>query len=152
VKKYSIGNSGCSVYMLCDPGEFEMTYSEDSSMVFTAECKPDSVSYGIICVKLKETVATGDEAENLLISYLDYLKTAFKIKSSAGYGKGHTLSSKADARGIIDYWTDEEENDWQVKAWADGKIISVLYVFKKGKLENQTKYEVFLNGFRFPGT
>jgi hypothetical protein len=150
LKKYVIGSSGCSVYMLCDPGEFQMTYSEDSSAVFTGECKPDSVSYGIICVKLKETIPAGDDAEELLISYLDYLKTAFKIKSSAGYGKGQTLSSKADARGVLDYWNDEGGNEWKVKGWTDGKFISILYVIEKGKLEYSPKHDLFMNGFRFP--
>ena len=150
LKKYAIGTSGCSVYMLCDPGQFQMTFSEDSSAVFTGECKPDSVTYGIICVKLKETIPAGDDAEDLLISYLDYLKTAFKIKSSSGYGKGQTLNSKADARGVLDFWNDEVGNEWKVKGWTDGKVISILYVIEKSKSEYPAKHDVFLNGFRFP--
>jgi len=151
IKKYTIGNSGCAIYMFCDPGEFEVTYSEDSSVVFTGECKPDSVSYGLICVKLKEAIPAGDNSEMLLISYLDYLKTAFTVKSAAGYGKGHTMEKKPEARGVIDYWTDAEGNEYKVKGWTDGKFIAVLYVFSNGKLNYLPKQDIFLNGFRFPG-
>jgi len=151
LKKYPIGISGCSLYMLCDPGKFEVSYSPDSSTVFTGECKPDSNSYGLICVKLKEPVASGNIAEDIMLSYMDYLKTAFKIKSSAGYGKGHTMEKNPDVKGIIDYWTDESGDEWYVKAWTDGKFIAFLYVYGKGKIQNSPKHDVFLNGFRFPG-
>ena len=151
MKKYPISGSGCFAYMFCEPGEFEKTYSEDSSVVFTGECNEDSLTSGIICVKLRETVAAGDDAENLLISYLDYLKTIFEISSSAGYGKGHTLDGKLEARGVIDYWKNKEGSEWKVKGWTDGKFISVLYVMAKGELNETTKMDVFLNGFRFPG-
>jgi hypothetical protein len=151
LKKYAISSSGCSVYMLCDPGEFEMTYSEDSAKVYTGECKADGISYGLICVKLKGAVDAGQQAEDLMITYLDYLKTAFKIKSSAGYGKGHTLEKKPDAKGVIDYWTDDTGNEWKVKAWTDGKFIAVLYVYAAGKLEDSPRQDVYLNSFRFPG-
>jgi len=151
LKKYAISNSGCAVYMLCDPGEFEMTYSEDSAKVYTGECRTDGISYGLICVKLKEAVDVGQPAEDLMISYLDYLKTSFKIKSSAGYGKGQTMEKKPDAKGVIDYWTDETGDEWKIKSWTDGKFIAVLYVYAKGKLEYSPKQDVYLNSFRFPG-
>ena len=137
--------------MFCNAGDFDKTYSEDSSIVYTGECKADSLNYGIICVKLKEQVSDSKDAEDLMIGYLDYLKTSFKIKSSAGYGKGHTMEKKPDAKGVIDYWTDETGDEWKVKAWTDEKFIGVLYVYANGKLEYAPKQDVFLNGFRFPG-
>ena len=137
--------------MVCDPGEFEMSYSEDSAKVYTGECKADGISYGLICVKLKEPVEAGTQAEDLMINYLDFLKTQFKIKSSAGYGKGHTMDKKPEAKGVIDYWTDQTGDEWKVKGWTDGKFIAVLYVYASGKLEYSPKQDVFLNSFRFPG-
>lgn len=151
IKKYPIGSSGCSAYMFCNPEEFERTFSEDSSAVYTGECEADSLVYGIICVKLNEAVAAGNDAEDLMISYLDYLKSIMRITTAAGYGKGHTLSGKPDARGVIDYWKNKEGSDWKIKGWTDGKFISVLYVTAKGKLNETEKINVFLNGFRFPG-
>jgi hypothetical protein len=90
-------------YIFCNPDGFDKTYSEDSSIVYTAECKADSLSYGVICVKLKQIISDSTAAENLMISYLDYLKTSFKIKSAMGYGKGHRMEKKRDAKGVIDY-------------------------------------------------
>jgi len=151
MKKYPIGVSGCSVYMFYDPGEFEKTYSEDSSIVYTGECEADSLKYGVICVKLNESVTVGNDAEELMISYLDYLKSVFEITQAAGYGKGHTLNGKPDARGVIDYWKDKEGNERKIKSWTDGKFIAVMYIMSKGELNETEKMNVFLNGFRFPG-
>jgi hypothetical protein len=151
LKKYPVSNSGCAAYFFCDPGQFGVSYSEDSSIVYTAECSTDSTGYGIICVKLKEAVEAGAVAENLMINYLDYLQSVFKIKTSAGYGKGHTMEKNPVVKGVIDYWKDENGYEWKIKGWTDGKIISMLYVSEKGTMEYKPKHDVFLNGFRFPG-
>lgn len=136
--------------MFCDPGQFEISYSSDSSIVYTSECLNDTLHYGVICIKLKEPVVKIDEAEDLMISYFDYLKTAFEIKSSAGYGKGHTLSGNPAAHGIIDYWQDKNGADWKLKGWTDGKFMAVLYVYANGKMNEPPKVNLFLDGFRFP--
>ena len=152
LKRYPVGSSGCSIYTFCDPGTFDISYSDDSSTVYTGECDtPDSLTYGVICVKLKQPANAGQEAEDLMIAYLDYLKTAFNIVSSAGYGKGHTMERKTDARGVIDYWKDDKKDEWKIKSWTDGKIIAVMYVYANGNLDETKKINVFLNGFRFPG-
>jgi hypothetical protein len=150
LKKYAISNSGCSVYTLCDPGRFDVDYSQDSSKVYTAECVKDEVHYGIICVKLLNPAVDLNTAEELVVSYLDYLKVDFEIASSAGYGKGHRLNSNENTRGILDYWKDKENVNWKVKAWTDSKFIVVLYANSKKELP-ETKADVFLNGLRFPG-
>lgn len=152
LKKYPIGNSGCSLYTFCDPGTYAVSYSDDSSLVYTGDCKAvDSLTYGVICVKLKQPVNTGQETEELMIAYLGFLKTAFDIVSSAGYGKGHTMEKKPEARGIIDYWKDKTGDDWKIKCWSDGKYIAVMYVYAKGKMNETPKVNVFLDSFRFPG-
>jgi hypothetical protein len=152
LKKYSIGLSGCSAYFFCDPGAFSQSFSEDSSTIYTGECRPaDSLSYGVICVKLKEAVKPGEEAEELMIAYLDYLKTVLNIASSAGYGKGHTMEKKPEVRGIIDYWKDKDGDEWKIKSWTDGKFIAFMYVYADGILNETERLNVFLNGFRFPG-
>ncbi len=137
--------------MFCDPKTFDKSFSEDSSFVYTGECKADSLTYGVICVKTKEAIIASNNAEALMISYLDYLKTTFDINDAVGYGKGHTMNSKPDAQGVIDYWKDKDGDEWKVKAWTDGKYIAVLYVVAKGKLDDTEKNNAFLNSFRFPG-
>ncbi len=150
LKKYSISNSGCSIYMFCDPGAFEMSYSQDSSKVFTGECVKDGFTYGLICVQLKDSVSGDQDAEALLETYLDFLKGQFNIRSAAGYGKGMHLNNREDIIGIIDYWQAEDKTQWSIQGWTEGKIIAVLYVNGKEQAD-YNKQQVFFKGFRFPG-
>jgi hypothetical protein len=150
LKKYDIGNSGCVVYSFCDPVKFDMNYSQDSAKVYTSECKNEDAYYGIICIKLAKDISAISEAEAVLVTYLDYLKGAFKITAAAGYGKGHRLKGKENTRGIIDFWKDDEQNNWKVKGWTDGKFMAVLYVYSKKELP-ETKLNVFLDGLVFKG-
>ena len=149
LKKYPIGESGCSLYMYCDPGKFGVSFSEDSSKIYTAECSNEEVGYGLICVKLLEAVNDSARSEQLLIAYLDYLKTAFKINSSVGYGKGHTLRRNPSVHGVLDYWEDQDKNKWKIMGWTDGAFINVLYAYSKKELP-YTKVNVFLEGIVFP--
>jgi hypothetical protein len=149
LKKIPIANSGCSLYSFCD-FKFETQYSEDSSIVYVSECEKEGLNYGIICVKLLNASSSLNDAERTLISYLDYLKTSFKILKSAGYGKGHKLANNEKTRGVLDYWEDSDKNNWKVKGWTDGKFIGVLYGYSAKELPD-SKLNVFLDGFRFPG-
>ena len=152
IKKYDIGNSGCKAYFFCDPGRPAKSWSEDSSEIFTMECNADDIHYGLICVKYNEAVLPLAEPEALMIQYVDYLKQEFKISESAGYGKGHTMSSNDKAIGIIDYWKDDTGAEWKIKSWTDGRFIGFMYVYADGELpfDKTTKIDVFLDGFRFP--
>ena len=151
IQKYTIAQTGCSAYMFCEVKEFSMAYSEDSSMVYTGECTgTDEVNYGVICVKFKEPLPDMSEAENVLISYLNYLKPHFDVAAATGYGKGHKLAGYDKAVGVIDYWKDKEGNNLKLKGWTDGQFIAVLYAYSKKELPKQ-KVNLFLEGFRFPG-
>lgn len=150
IKKYPIGNSGCSAYLYCQPTKFTEDYSEDSSKVYTGECEKEGVNYGIICIKLLNPVTDLSAAEDVTISYLDYLKGSFGITSSAGYGKGHHLKDDENTRGVLDYWEDKDKNHWKIKAWTDGKFIGVMYAYSSKELP-ETKVNLFLEGFRLPG-
>ena len=147
--KDSNNESGCSVYSFCDL-KFQTSYSEDSSLLFTGECTVDSLNNGVICVKLRDAISTLNDAEALLINYLDFLKTSFSITKSAGYGKGHQLRNNEKTRGVIDYWEDGEHNNWKVKAWTDGRYIAVLIVIAANEIP-EAKANVFHDGFAFPG-
>lgn len=149
LKKYPISNSGCSLYLYCDPKKFDFDYSEDSSKVYTSECYSNEVTYGVICIQLLNTLASLESAEELVISYLDFLKADFNVRTAAGYGKGHRLNQDENTRGIIDYWTDGEQRSWKIKAWTNGKYIGVLYANSQKELP-ESKINVFLDGFRFP--
>jgi len=150
LKKYAVANTGCSIYMYCDPGTFEYTLSTDSSKVYSAECENDSTTYGIICIKLFVPIIELEAAEEVMISYLDYLKSEFEIATAVGVGKGHRLNNNEKTRGVIDYWMGLDGYEWKVKAWTDGKFISVLYAVRENNM-SETKADLFFNGLRFPG-
>jgi hypothetical protein len=148
IKKYPIGNSGCSAYMYCAP-KFEVSKSQDSSLVYTGECTTADITYGVICVKLLNPVTDLPMAEDLLLAYADHLRGSFEITNAVGYGKGHRLNNNENTRGILDYWQDKEKNNWKIKAWTDGRYIGFLYAYSKKELP-ETKINVFLDGFRLP--
>ncbi|MBK8311631.1 MAG: hypothetical protein IPL04_12780 [Chitinophagaceae bacterium] len=103
------------------------------------------------CVLLLNPVTDLVAAEDLLIAYVDYLKSSFSIKKSAGYGKGHRLNNNENTRGILDYWEDGEGDKWKIKAWTDGKYIGFMYAYSSKNLP-EAKVNVFLEGFRLPST
>src|SRR5689334_7689484 len=76
-QKFPVGETGCTAYFPGDPN-FELTWSEDSSKVFTGEATSGNFTYALICVELKDTLL-GDKMENkeLLKSYLDFLQVQF---------------------------------------------------------------------------
>jgi len=146
--KQPIGNTGCSFYGFCRV-VLDSSFSDDSSIVYTGQCMPDTVNYGIICVQLASVVKDLDVAEELAISYADYLKKSFEIKKAAGYGKGHRLKENPNTRGFIDYWEGPEGDSFKIKCWTDGKFIAFL--FANGRELPETKVNIYLDGFRFAG-
>ena len=149
LKKYPIGNSGCSLYNYCE-SKYIVEFSEDSSKLYRGDCISGDVTYGVICIKLLNPITDLIAAEDLVVSYLEYLKTSFNITKSAGYGKGHRLNNNENTRGIIDYWEDKEQDKWKIKAWTDGKYIGFMYAYSKKELP-EAKVNIFLDSFRLPG-
>ena len=149
LKKYVIDKGGCSASFYCNPGTFELSKSPDSADVYTGECNVKDVNYGLICVKLKTGISELQLSEDVLIQYLDYLKTTLNIASARGYGKGHKLHNKENTRGVVDYWQDKEGNNWKLRGWTNGKYIAVLFVYTPKEVP-EANAEVFLNSLMFP--
>ena len=148
--KTAIGKSGCYAYMPQGEIEFDLAYSPDSSTVYTGEITEGDFNYGIIVIKMKETVlATTEDRINMVESYLDYLKEQFAITDAAGYGEGHTMENYPDAVGVIDYWIDEDKDTWQIKGWVDSNTIGILMIYGPTEYPNFNVQQMYLDGFRF---
>lgn len=151
---YNVSVSGAFVY-LPQPPEWDIKYSEDSSTVYTTETLFNKIHYDCIIVKLKDSLPdTPQEYENLLLSYLDYLFTQFKLNSTIDPGFGHTLESNTKARGILQYAINAEGQPYIIKGWADNHFLAVmLIIYPNEESANNSNINVqnlFLNGFRFP--
>ncbi|MBK7029929.1 MAG: hypothetical protein IPH45_12270 [Bacteroidales bacterium] len=131
------------------PEKRRESFSPDSSKVYTLESLDEAGNtFSIIVVDLAVELP-GEEVENILISYLDYLKEQFGVLSSAGYGKGHKLDTHASAKGINDFWSSQED-DISVKAWGDPNFLAVMMVFSEKGKDVTSRSQAFFNGFRFP--
>lgn len=146
----AISTTGCTVEVFCFPGRFDAYELEEGSTVFADDCEYDDVNYGIYCVQLKNPISDLNNAEDTVISYLDFLKLDYGIVKSKGYDKGHKLNKDKNTRGVYDSWEDLEKNKWKIRAWTDGKFICILHMHSKKELPDK-KADVFLNGIRFPG-
>ncbi len=149
--KYDVAETGCKVYLPGDPGEFELTLSEDKSEVYTAEVTHEDYNFAVIVVKFSEPIGDAtDDKNDMMTSYLDFLQKQFAVTDAAGYGLGHTLESAPDAVGVIDYWEDSDGLQYAVKSWCDGNFLAVLVLYGSEEYPYLTAQEMFLNGFRFP--
>ncbi|MFM7021821.1 MAG: hypothetical protein ACKOXB_02500 [Flavobacteriales bacterium] len=152
LKKYDISDSKFRIYLPSAPDPVSMEYSPDSAKVYTIEALDSSQNkyfhFGAIVVT--GLSLDNEIKEEMLISYMDYLKTSIGIESSIGYGKGHTLSTHASAVGVIDYWKDKDGDEWKVKGWIDNNSIVVMFIYGPGEYPIASIPEIFFAGIRFP--
>ena len=151
LNKTEIGQSGCAAYLPEGMPEFGLDKSEDSSDVYTSEMAIDSFVFGCIAVRFSQpfTNSTPEEMEELLVSYMEFLKGPFGISAATGYGKGHRLDGFPEARGVIDYWGDGKGNQYAVKGWINQKYIGFLYVGGVREYPYHSLQQMYLDGFRF---
>lgn len=147
--KMNIGTSNCLAYFPADKPIFELAYSQDSSKITTTEIQIDAHYFSLIHVDIKNAITDSLEQEQLLVNYLDFLRDNFSIVQSAGYGKGHTLSTYPKAHGMIDFWKDVEGNEYSVKGWVTKNTVSIFMVYGTGEYPIYNVKELFFNGLRF---
>ena len=148
LQKYEVGG-GAKAYLPAPPDSITRNLSEDGSVVYTCEVPWDGFIFSVIMVQFKDEVDVGSQ-EELLISYLDYLKGQFKVSESAGYGKGHVMDSHPPAKAVIDYWAGEDKTQYQLKGWIDSTTLAVMIIYGKKEYPIFNVAQLFLNGFRFP--
>lgn len=152
ISKFQVGESGCSVYLPAAEVNWEKSTSEDGSEVYTGEISKDNINYFVIAVKFLEpfTGAASKELEDLLISYMDYLKGQFEISEAAGYGKGHPVDGHDISAGVIDFWESEDGTQWSVKGQITPTHIGLVGVYGMTDPSENSLTDVVLNGFVFP--
>lgn len=148
-KKIPVQKSGCFMYAP-DTLQFDLSYSDDSSAVYTGEWIIGDHRFAAIIVDLNNvTFESKEEKEDLLMSYMDFLQSSFEITDAVGYGKGHTLENDPTAIGVIDYWMDASADEWAVKGWINDDYIAVLMIYGAGQYPHHSIQEMYLNGIRF---
>lgn len=149
-QKVGISNTGCTVQVYCLPGRFDVYDLEDGSTVYADDCEKDGITWGIYCIKLKKPIPNLKDAEDSIITILDFLKLDYGIVKGKGYDKGHKLNKDENTRGVYDTWEDADGMKWKVKAWTNGHFICVMHVHSAKELPDK-KTGIFLEGLRFPG-
>ena len=155
IKKYEIGQSGCSAYFRTAPDSVGTSQMEDGSIIYTTSAFCDNITYGIVLIKFKTTIGIDKQKQiEIAESYCEILKGMLNMTNCAGYGTGHEHSKNTAAQGIIDYCDDASGNECKIKAWVDADYTALMYVFFPKTNEENNNYnlqELFLNGFCFPG-
>ena len=141
---------GCAIYA---PAGFTFgapDKSEDQSDVWVGEIPVGKWHFGAIVMKFPKPMdASADAMEEVLVAYLEFLKSQFSITKAVGVGRGHTHAENASARGVIDYWEDKDGDSWAVKGWADPTRLGVMFVYGPGQYPIFNAQQLFLDGFRF---
>jgi hypothetical protein len=151
--RYDIGNSGGSANFPFEP-EWEISYAEDSSMIWVGETSEADIFYGIICIEFSLPFSGEEYTYEELISvaegYLDYLRSEFNIVSQSGYETGYRMEEYGDVCWVTDSWVDADGDPWLIKTWADGFNMAVMYIYSSPDASLTDKQEYFFNSFRFP--
>ena len=142
-KRYIIGKTGCTSLLLSTETTLHVQSTHDGERVYFYEHAVKDVTYGLITVHMQQRHSQV-QAERVLTQYVNSIRKPFGIF----YNTGTFTERGGDAVTLSDYWQDEEEVDWKVKGYSNGKIIAVLYV-KNINNALSKEHDAYLNGFRF---
>lgn len=149
---YDISFSGCSASFPYEP-EWDLSYSDDSSLVWLGEVLDSDMFFGLICIEFNEPFSADYTKDDLILvaeNYLDYLQSEFNIVAHTGYSSGYTVSHNEDACWVTDEWEDAEGDPWLVKVYADPFNMAVMYIYSSLEYTMEDYRESYFNSFRFP--
>jgi len=151
LSKQAIGKTGYSAQL---PSGFTWdapTKSPDSSDVYTGTKDiGNGYKFGVVAVKFSDPLFNNaEELQDMVIAYMDSLKTAWKVKSGSGYGRDQLLPGDASARGVIDYWHGPDSTEWSLKGWANKTGMCILYIVGPNTYPHMTVQNAYFDGFRF---
>jgi hypothetical protein len=118
--------------------------------VHTGELEQGGFVYGVIGLRFAAPLEADPESwEQLLITYLDFLKTQLGVTGAAGYGLGHRLVSEPSARGVIDYWEGSGGTQYAIKGWVTQTHLAVLFIAGPTEYPVFNAQQLYLDGIRF---
>ncbi len=149
-KTYQVDNTGYFALFPANPGIAEVTMSDNELKAYSLEVEYASEHYGLVLILLEDKFAQSDREtlQNLLISYMEFMKMSYDISSSIGYIKGQVNITNPTAMGIQDFWEDQNGLQWAVRGWVTNEALAVLYVHSDLPQSTYVPYE-FLDGFVF---
>jgi hypothetical protein len=134
---------GCSSLLHSENRTLHVRYTRDGDRLYFNEYAEDGVTYGLICVQMSKTYSL-KEAEKILVHYVNRVRKPFLISCNLSMD----VEEDAGLLTLTDYWQDATGFDWKVKGYANGRIVSVLYV--KNITDTSVKnHDAYLDGFRF---
>jgi len=150
--KYPIETTGCHIYLPAVPPAWAISFSDDSSSVYTNSVTYNDFIFDAILVSFKVpfTGESHEVLEDLLISYIDFLKEAYDTDESSDYGKGQILPGNDDALGVMAFWESADGTQTKLKGWITETHLAVLLVYGTNDPSELALTDAFLNGFRFP--
>ena len=143
IKHYKVGQSGCSTLLHSREKTLHIRYTKQGDKIYFNEYMADGVTYGTICVQMKDAYALCN-ARNILINYLSQVRKPMGIVHNFSMEIEKTRSLIA----VTDYWQDENSIDWKIKGYTNGKVVALLYV-KNINNASVKNHDAFLNGLRF---
>jgi hypothetical protein len=134
---------GCSTLLHSNNRTLHVRHTKEGDKLLFNEYAEDGVTYGTICVQMREDY-TPEQAERILVHYLNRVRKPMHIACN------FSMDIKYDDNQltITDYWQDQSGIDWKVQGYTNGKMVAVLYVKNIGDTTVKN-HDAFLNGFRF---
>jgi hypothetical protein len=145
LQHYYIGDTGCSA-LLSSKHDFEKTSTESGDDLYFHEYSEGQVTFGIICIDLREQYDP-EHATEMLRAYINKLKRPFFVLHQTGLQKDMDWNNVSSST-VIDYWQDADKNDWKIKAYTNGRFMSILYVKNIAQAE-AANVDFFLDSFYF---
>jgi hypothetical protein len=141
-----------SASFYCDPGKPNVNNQASGETIYTLSCKNNGLTMGLICVRLKEKITDRYQSTQNMIAYMNFLRNSQKITRNIGIGNGEKLPDYPSMEGILDFWTDDNGNEWELRSWTDGYHMAVMYVSGSKELlaKEATMIRNFLFSIRFP--
>jgi hypothetical protein len=144
--KITLGAPGCTLTVHTPPLVYQVK-TEEGYNAFIGQSKLHDVTYGFATVFLPFQLL-GKELQTNLFLMMQDVHASFDISFGTGLTYGYNHAGDNTIFGITEYWQDREGNDWKVKGWSNGSVMTVLYIKNIGSVSFKDQ-ECYLDGISF---